>query len=542
MSPKVIRRLLISFVLAIAGLGSALAQTTITVNGANCPGATVTHSLNTIAISTTSCTAPVLMAPTITSGAPPATGSVGVAYSHTLTASGSTPITWTVTSGALPTGLALSGATISGTPTVAGVFAFAVTASNGTLPNAVAPTSGTFPLTINVVPPVISSATLPTATPGQNYSYTLAASQPIPNGGWSVVTPGTQPPAWISLPALANGTLSGIPGTGDLGTTAFSVIATNSNGPSAAQAVSLTVSPPTAPAITSSAPAATGTVGTPYSFAFAATGTAPITWSVTGGTQPAGLTLNSSSGVLSGTPTTAGTYTFAVQATNGTLPNAVAPTSGTFTVTISAAQIGGVSKDINNVDIPVPSKRAGIRPDPHVAPNGAGALYAWGVNPARCNNTLPAITSSWHHNIDFTNHRWQGQIDFFDMAANEALTYEFTPTSVDIGDGVFLIGTTSQLPLPANFVSISTRPCDFDLTKLVSGAGRDYCFSTAPVDNAVYYAVTNGSAPSTCKLAPGTKYYFNIRWQYAAPGSISNTADSCAAIGYPRCGAYVQIR
>lgn len=63
---------------------------------------------------------------------------------------------------------------------------------------------------------------------------------------------------------------------------------------------------------TSSLPSAT--VGTAYSATLVATGgTAPTTWSVAAGALPAGLAL-SSSGVLSGTPTVAGTSSFTVQA------------------------------------------------------------------------------------------------------------------------------------------------------------------------------------------------------------------------------------
>ena len=56
-------------------------------------------------------------------------GKVGEAYSKTLTADGTTPITWSV-SGALPDGLTLVGDTIKGTPSKAGDFKFTVKATN----------------------------------------------------------------------------------------------------------------------------------------------------------------------------------------------------------------------------------------------------------------------------------------------------------------------------------------------------------------------------------------------------------------------------
>ena len=58
-------------------------------------------------------------------------GKVGEAYSQTLAATGTTPITWTLDSGSsLPAGLTLSDGTISGTPTTTGTFTFTVKAAN----------------------------------------------------------------------------------------------------------------------------------------------------------------------------------------------------------------------------------------------------------------------------------------------------------------------------------------------------------------------------------------------------------------------------
>lgn len=91
---------------------------------------------------------------------------------------------------------------------------------------------------------------------------------------------------------------------------------------------------PSAPTITTgSLPSMS--VGAPVSQALAASGTTPITWSVASGSLPAGVTL-SSSGVLSGTPTTAGSYNATIRATNGAGQNDKA-----FSGTVAVASIHG---------------------------------------------------------------------------------------------------------------------------------------------------------------------------------------------------------
>jgi hypothetical protein len=90
-----------------------------------------------------------------------------------------------------------------------------------------------------------------------------------------------------------------------------------------------------APTITSPAFLVAGTVDTVYpTTTFTATGTAPITWSVTAGTLPTGMTFTtvSDQGVLAGTPTAtaSGLITF-------TATNALGADSRALTLTVNAA-------------------------------------------------------------------------------------------------------------------------------------------------------------------------------------------------------------
>jgi len=100
----------------------------------------------------------------------------------------------------------------------------------------------------------------------------------------------------------------------------------------------------TAPTITT-ATLPNGTAGTAYNQTLAATGDTPITWSVDNGTLPTGLSL-AATGIISGTPATAGTSTFTVKATNAagsgtkqlsiTINSSAIPTVATPTASLSA--------------------------------------------------------------------------------------------------------------------------------------------------------------------------------------------------------------
>src|SRR5207249_2425365 len=90
---------------------------------------------------------------------------------------------------------------------------------------------------------------------------------------------------------------------------------------------------PSRPSITTSS-MPNGTQGTPYSATLVATGgTTPYTWSIAAGSLPAGLSLASSTGVISGTPVAAGTASFTIQVADVNLQTATKPLSITINPT-----------------------------------------------------------------------------------------------------------------------------------------------------------------------------------------------------------------
>jgi len=200
------------------------------------------------------------------------------------------------------------------TPTTVGIYTVTLSAegynSKTSVPVTVTTGSGTVP--------TITTATLPNGKVGTAYSQKVTATGDAPIT-WSVAS--STLPTGLSL-APTTGVISGTPTTA--ATSTFTVKATNSAGSNTKQ-LSITIArsggggtnpPPTitAPTITT-ASLTNGTIGTAYSQTVTATGTTPITWSIDNGTLPAGLTL-SAAGVISGTPTTAGTSTFTVRAAN----------------------------------------------------------------------------------------------------------------------------------------------------------------------------------------------------------------------------------
>lgn len=277
----------------ISGIPMALDAATFTVVATNAFGS------NSEQLSLT-----VNGAPAITSASPLPSAQTGTAYSQTLSASGSTPIIWAVTSGALPAGLTLNSSTglIGGTPTASSVTTFTITAYNAFGSN-----SQQFSIAVNAAPSIMTTSPLTAAQVGTAYSVALAASGSTPIT-WAL-TSGSLP-AGLTLNA-SNGFLTGTPIA--QGAATFTVSATNAYGTTSLQ-LSLTVNGPPQISSTSQLPAAT--MGAVYSQSLAASGSTPITWRVTGGALPAGLTLNASTGVVSGTPTTVGAASFTVSATN----------------------------------------------------------------------------------------------------------------------------------------------------------------------------------------------------------------------------------
>ena len=239
-------------------------------------------------------------------------GTEGEAYTATLVATGGTgEYTWSVISGALPDGLSLSAGAISGTPTAAGTSDFTVQVNDGkkTLSQALS-------IVIAEAVPVelaITTTSLPGGTVNETYEETLEAVGGTGEYTWSIVSGNLSE----GLSLSSAGVISGTPTAA--GTSDFTV-EVNDGEANVTKALSIVVvaeAVPVALAITTTSLPG-GTVNVTYNATTleAVGGTENYTWSLSSGNLSAGLSL-STAGVISGTPTAAGTSNFTVEVNDG---------------------------------------------------------------------------------------------------------------------------------------------------------------------------------------------------------------------------------
>ncbi|HEY6943493.1 MAG TPA: putative Ig domain-containing protein [Candidatus Acidoferrum sp.] len=258
---------------------------------------------------------------------------IGIPYSFTFKSNGGiTPINWKLASGQLPAGLTLnSNGTLSGTPTATGSFTFTVQAGDAGSPAQT--------ITINVAIKsapllVITSAggALPDAIVGLPYSISLQATGGSAPFVWTLT--GGQLPSGLSLSTA--GVISGTPTVANPTPNSFTVQVQDSGSPAQSKALIFTVRVPAALIIlpmSGALPDALANVA--YKTALTTIGgIGPVTWSLTSGALPPGMTL-SAAGVISGTSIPIGNYAFTIQAADSGAPQQKATASYTLAVASS---------------------------------------------------------------------------------------------------------------------------------------------------------------------------------------------------------------
>jgi uncharacterized protein YhjY with autotransporter beta-barrel domain len=469
--------------------GALPAGLTLAAGGGLTGTPTAGGSFNFTITTTDSASATGSLAYTLTVNAPTVTVSpttvtaatVGQAYSGaTFSGSGGTgPYTFSVSAGALPAGMSLNSSTgaLSGTPTAGGTFNFTVKAldsSTGT-----GPYFGTQAVSLTVGAPTITVSPNfpPNMTVGQAYTQTFTAS-----GGTSTysfaVTAGTIP---AGMTLSSGGVLSGTPTEG--GTFNFTITATDSStgtGPFTgshpytllAQAATVTVNPATLPG---------GTVGAAYSQTLTGSGgTAPYGgFTVTGGALPAGVSLNSSTGALTGTPTAAGTFSVTIATTDSSTGTGPFTGSRGYSLTIAGPT---VAIGPGTLTAPV----VGQAYSQSVSGSGGTAPYSYAVTSGALPTGLGLNAST-------------GAITGTPTAGG---SFSFTITTTDSSTGTGAPFTASQAySVTVGAPTVTVNPST--LTGATAGQSYSQAFTgsggTAPYFN---FTVSAGALPAGLALSP----------------------------------------
>jgi hypothetical protein len=425
------------------------------------------------------------------------------------------PATYSVPVNALPAGLALdpSSGAITGTTAGAGLKTFTVTVSNGTRSGAATVTWTVLPagpLTLSYPDAQVwavgagigsQGPTLGNATPGVAVSYSV---------------PVNAMPAGLSLDP-STGLITGT--TSAAGLKTFTVTASNGTR-SATATVTWTVTPAAALSLSYSNAltwAVGASIGSQTPTLANVTPGVAVTYSVPVNALPAGLVLDPSTGIISGTTSAAGLVTFTVTASNGTRS---ATATLTWTVTpVAALSVGYVDAQVWTVGAGVGTQSATLGA---VTP-GVPVTFSVPVN------TLPAGLSLDPSSGDITG------------STTAIGQYPFTVTAQNGTRSATASVTWTVVPASPLAISYPT-PVSFGMNTLIASQSPTVSFGTPGV--AYVYSISAGALPAGLGIAAGTGLITGTPTVWGAfsctvsvvNGSRSTTFDLIYTIPQPPTG------
>jgi hypothetical protein len=438
-------------------------------------------------------------------------------------------LSYALSGGTLPTGLTFSttNGSISGTPTVLlAATTFTVTVSDSATPTAQT-SSNTFQLTVN--PPTLSTSQAVASTTATAGTALTSFTPVTASGGFgslSYALSGGTLPTGLTF-STANGSISGTP-TALLGAITFTVTATDSTTPTAqtsSKTFQLTVNPATLSTNQSvtSATATAGTALTSFTPVTASGGFGSLSYALSGGTLPTGLTFSTTNGSISGTPTTLlAATTFTVTVTDQTTPTAQT-SSKTFQLTVNPPTLS------TNQAVASTTATAGtalISFTPMTASGGYGSLSY-----ALSGGTLPSGLT-----FSTTNGRISGTPTTLLAATTFTVTVtdQTTPTAqsssktFSLAVNAVTLATTQQVPT-TTMTAGSTAPPFTPVTASGGFGTLSYALSGGTLPTGLTFSTTNGLISGTpTTLLTATTFTVTVSDQTTPTAQTSSKTFSLA--------------
>ena len=411
-------------------------------------------------------------------------GKVGAAYQVTVYANGGTPpYKWSLIQGSLPAGLTLDSASgvISGTPSQPGDSTFIVKVTDsgnqsagGYLLITIARRAAANP-TLQVLTPAV-----PAATVGAPYQASLSATGGARPYSWGVESGSL--PAGLALDSTS-GAINGMPN--QPGNSSFTVKVNDSTGQTARQPMAMSVTATVAPLQITTNSLAGGQVGTSYHGSVSVTGgTQPYSWSIVSGALPSSLALNTASGAISGTPSTAGNSSFTVKVNDSGNQSAQQP----LAISVAAAPPAPLQITTSSLA----GGQVGTSYHGSVSVTGGTQPYSWSIASGALPSSLALNTAG-------------GAISGTPSTAGNS---SFTVKVNDSGN------QSAQQPLAISVAAAPPAPLQITTSSLAGGqVGTSYQASVS---------VTGGTKPYSWSIASG-----------ALPSSLALNTASGAISGMP---------
>lgn len=305
-----------------------------------------------------------------------------------------------------------------------------------------------------------------------------------------------------SAAGLATGTYS----------TTITIASTNASNSPQSIPVSLIVSPPTSnptpPIITADCPLPNGTVGSSYSVILGASGgTTPYNWSLSSGSLPSGLSLNSNAGIISGTPTTADTQNFTIRCTGATSLFADKACSITITNIVPRYSLSAIVNPLSGGNVAA------------TPPAGADGKYLAGTPVTLTAQSAPCYSFlNWLGDATGSNASTQVTVDHDTSVTATFLQQRFSvevlPSPLDggnitvnpppDGDGLYVCGTA---------VTLAANPASNFFFNAWTG---DATGDTSPLQLSV-----NGNRNVTANFGITLRYALSIAASPSSAGSVT---------------------